>query len=149
MSEAYDNEKSASSVRAGHVARMKAERPAAKKRGKAAKKRAPKKLKSKKVAMTAELERRPWRGVLLGMVLLGICLVLGVQSASQSQRMRTLYSQLQQDALAKDALLAQQSRLLLERGALKSFHSVDRLAEDKLKMRFPESITRVTREKRN
>lgn len=142
MSEAYRSKESASTGRAARVARLKAERPAAKKTRKKAK---------EKPALavfqdTASVLDKPWRGVFWGVVLLGVCLAFGVQSAQQSQRMRTLYSQLQQDALAKDALLAQQSRLLIERGALQSFNSVDRLAEDKLNMRFPESITRVTRE---
>lgn len=142
MSEALDNRKLARSDRAGRVARLKAERPAA--RG-SKKKRSAKKTSSKSVVHNNSVDR-PWLSVGLGIVLLGLCVAFGVQSATQSQRMRTLYSQLQQDTLAKDALLAQQSRLLIERGALKSYNSVDRLAEDKLKMRFPESITRVTRE---
>ncbi len=142
MSEAYDNKSRSGANRAARVARMKAERPAEKKTRK----------KATKKPGRAVLDHgdpglnRPWRGVVLGFVLLGVCVFFGVQSAKQSQEIRSLYSQLQQDALAKDALLAQQSRLLLERGALKSFNSVDRLAEDKLGMRFPETITRVKRE---
>ena len=146
MSEAYDNERSAGSSRAGRVSRMKAERPAARKRGKNRKQEKDRKKAPRKATMVrSEITDRPWRGLLLGVVLLAVCVVLGAQSATQSQRMRTLYSQLQQDALAKDSLLAQQSRLLIERGALKSYNNVDRLAEDELNMRFPESITRVTR----
>jgi len=142
VSEAYDDKARSGANRAARVARLKAERPSAKK----TRKKAAKKTERGVSAHSEAGLNRPWRGVLLGCVLLGICVIFGVQSARQSQEIRSLYSQLQQDALAKDALLAQQSRLLLERGALKSFNNVDRLAEDKLGMRFPESITRVNRE---
>jgi len=142
MSEAYDSKGRSDAHRTARVARLKAERPAAKK----TRKKAAKKTERGVLDHSATGFNRPWRGVLLGFVLLSFCVVFGVQSAQQSQEIRSLYSQLQQDALAKDALLAQQSRLLLERSALKSFNNVDRLAEDKLSMRFPESITRVNRE---
>lgn len=139
MSEAYDNKAKSGSRRAAQVARLKDERPAAKKTHK----KSAKKTQRSVLSEAHGVLNRPWRGVLLGFVLLTVCVVFGMQSAQQSQEIRSLYSQLQQDALAKDALLAQQSRLLIERGALKSFNSVDRLAEEKLNMRFPETITRV------
>lgn len=84
-----------------------------------------------------------WRGVFAGSVVLIVCVALGVQVASQSQRMRALYSQLQQGQEAKDGLLAERSRLLLERGALNSYSAAETMAREKLDMRFPETISRV------
>lgn len=86
-----------------------------------------------------------WRGVRIGVLLLGLCVVFGVQSAYQSQRIRALYSGLQQDQVARDALLAQRSRLLIERGAMNSYNGTEKLAKDKLNMRFPETIVRVVK----
>jgi len=85
-----------------------------------------------------------WRGVRVGILLLGFCVAFGVQSAYQSQRIRALYSELQQDQVARDALLAQRSRLLIERGAMNSYNGTEKLAKDQLNMRFPETIVRVT-----
>jgi len=84
-----------------------------------------------------------WRGVGVGVLLLLVCVGLGVQVASQSQRMRALYSELQQDQEAKDALLAERSRLLLELGARNNYSGAEAIAREQLDMRFPESITRV------
>ena len=84
-----------------------------------------------------------WKGVGVGVLLLVLCVALGVQSAKQSQRMRALYSELQKDQADRDKLLAQRSRLLIERGALNSYNSAEKLASEKLGMRFPETITRV------
>lgn len=84
-----------------------------------------------------------WRGVGAGVVLLAVCVALGAQVASQSQRMRALYSQLQQDQETQDGLLEQRSRLLLERGALNSYSAVETMAREQLEMRFPETISRV------
>ena len=84
-----------------------------------------------------------WKGVRVGVFLLGLCVLFGVQSAYQSQRMRALYSQMQQDQVARDALLAQHSRLLIERGAMNSYNGTEKLAKDELNMRFPETIVRV------
>ena len=77
------------------------------------------------------------------MLLLALCVALGAQSAYQSQRMRALYSELQQDQVAQDALLAQRSRLLIERGAMNSYNGTEKIASEELDMRFPEKITRV------
>ena len=84
-----------------------------------------------------------WRGVRVGVVLLGLCIVFGIQSAYQSQRMRALYSDLQRDQVERDALLAQRSRLLIERGAMNSYNGTEKLAVEELGMRFPQTIIRV------
>ena len=85
----------------------------------------------------------PWKGFRVGMFLLALCVALGAQSAYQSQRMRALYSELQQDQVAQDDLLAQRSRLLIERGAMNSYNGTEKIASEELDMRFPEKITRV------
>jgi len=86
-----------------------------------------------------------WRGVRVGALMLGLCIIFGVQSAHQSQRMRALFSALQQDQVTRDALLAQRSRLLIERGAMNSYNGTEKLATDELNMRFPETIVRVVK----
>ncbi len=96
-----------------------------------------------KSRVTEEVPDSAWKGVGLGVLLIALCVGLGVQISSQSQRMRALYSELQKDQVIQDALLAQHSRLLIERGALSSYHGAERLASEKLGMRFPETITRV------
>jgi len=88
-----------------------------------------------------------WKGVGIGALILGLCVLFGVQSAYQSQRMRALYSQLQQDQVVRDDLLAQRSRLLIERGAMNSYNGTEKLAKDTLDMRFPETIRRIVKPK--
>ena len=83
------------------------------------------------------------RPLVLGAVLLLICVGLGLQIAHQSQRVRALYGELQQNQRDQDALLAEHSRLLLERATLASYHNVDRLAEQELGMRFPDRVVPV------
>lgn len=142
MSEAYDNEVMAAEAIAnnGNLSRSKSSNRSKSKAGNR------KTAAAKRSSATDRVEfrePRPWRSVLLGGLLLLACIGLGVQMARQSQQMRSLYSQLQQDQIAKDALLAEQSRLLIERGALSSYNNVERLATDELQMKFPEAITRV------
>ena len=84
-----------------------------------------------------------WKGMRTGVLLLVLCIVFGVQSAYQSRRTRALYSQLQKDQVTRDGLLAQRSRLLIERGAMNSYNGTERLAKTELGMRFPETIVRV------
>jgi cell division protein FtsL len=89
---------------------------------------------------------RDWQLVVVAAVLLGASVAQGMQIARQSQEIRAAYAQLQQNQQQQDRLLAEHSRLLLERAALASYNSVDRLAEYELNMRFPETITKVLRE---
>lgn len=84
-----------------------------------------------------------WRLMALGALALAVCVAQGMQIAYQSQQVRALHAELQQNQLAQDALLAEHSRLLLERAAIASYHNVDRIAESELHMRFPETVTRI------
>ncbi len=84
------------------------------------------------------------RWLLVGTALyLGIA-ATGVLVARSSQEMRTLYLALEQNQGARDDLLAQYSRLLLERSTFSSYQNVDEIAERTLNMRFPEQVERVT-----
>jgi cell division protein FtsL len=84
------------------------------------------------------------RWLLVGIVVyLGVA-VTGVLVARSSQEMRTLYLAVEQNQGVRDHLLAQYSRLLLERSTLSSYQNVDEIAEQTLNMRFPERVERVT-----
>jgi cell division protein FtsL len=84
------------------------------------------------------------RWLLVGIVIyLGVA-VTGVLVARSSQEMRTLYLAVEQNQGVRDQLLAQYSRLLLERSTLSSYQNVDEIAEQTLDMRFPERVERVT-----
>jgi cell division protein FtsL len=67
----------------------------------------------------------------------------GVWIASLGQDVRGLFVALEQNQQTQDALLAQYSRLLIERGTLSSYQNVDQVAEQQLTMRFPEIVERV------
>lgn len=83
------------------------------------------------------------RWLLIGvLVYLGIA-ATGIGVARSSQETRALYYALEQDQRAQDQLLAQYSRLLLERSTFASFRNVDEVAARRLGMRFPEKVERV------
>ena len=58
---------------------------------------------------------------------------------------RALFLELTRNQEAQDKLLEEYSRLLLERGTLLSYQNVDRIAQERLKMHFPEKVTSVVR----
>ncbi len=81
--------------------------------------------------------------LLLGtMVYLGVA-ATGIGVARLSQETRALYFALEQNQRAQDELLAQYSRLLLERSTLASYQNVDDIAERELGMLFPEQVERI------
>ena len=67
----------------------------------------------------------------------------GIGVSRLSQETRALYFALEQNQRAQDQLLAQYSRLLLERSTLASYQNVDEFAGQHLGMRFPEQVERV------
>jgi cell division protein FtsL len=69
--------------------------------------------------------------------------VSGVWIASTAQDVRSLFVSLERNQNEQDALLAEYSRLLIERGTLSSYQNVDQIAERELAMRFPEAVERV------
>jgi len=80
-------------------------------------------------------------GVLL--VLIVGAVVSGVQVALQSHVVRELHGEVQKQHRAQDDLLAEYSRLLLERSTLAAYQNVERLAETELAMGFPETVERL------
>lgn len=81
-------------------------------------------------------------------LLAGVLVYLGVSAsgvwvAAGSHHARQLFVQLERGQRSQDELLAEYSRLLLERSMLSSYENVDQVAERELQMRFPESVERV------
>jgi cell division protein FtsL len=90
-------------------------------------------------------DRRPaWQWLTAaGAIYVGIA-VSGVWIAATAQNVRGLFVALQHNQAQQDALLAEYSRLLIERGTLSSYQNVDQIAERQLAMRFPETVERVS-----
>lgn len=81
---------------------------------------------------------RPAFGWLLTFVVMLTSVVLtGVGVAYNSHQVREQHVALKQLQTQHDELLADHSRLLLERSALSSYQNVDRLAVENLAMKFP------------
>ncbi len=78
-----------------------------------------------------------------GAIYVGIA-VSGVGVAAIAQDVRGLFVALAKNQSQQDELLAQYSRLLIERGTLSSYQNVDQAAERQLAMRFPETVERVS-----
>ena len=84
------------------------------------------------------------RWVLATCVVYAAIALTGVWIASLGQDVRGLFVALERNQQQQDALLAEYSRLLLERGTLASYQNVDQVAERRLAMRFPEQVERVS-----
>ena len=69
----------------------------------------------------------------------------GIQVTRVTDDRRALFLELTRNQEAQDRLLEEYSRLLLERGTLLSYQNVDRIAQERLKMHFPEKVTSVVR----
>ena len=67
----------------------------------------------------------------------------GILIAWSSQSVRRLHVEIETNQRAQDAMLAEYSRLLIERSMVGSFQNVDQVAERQLSMTFPESVERV------
>ncbi len=88
--------------------------------------------------------RPTWRWLAAaGAIYLGIA-ASGVWIAATAQDVRGLFVTLEHNQNEQDSLLAQYSRLLIERGTLSSYQNVDEVAERQLAMRFPEKVERVS-----
>jgi cell division protein FtsL len=85
-----------------------------------------------------------WRWVTATCVVYVAIALTGVWIASLGQDVRGLFVALERNQQQQDALLAEYSRLLLERGTLASYQNVDEVAERRLAMRFPEQVERVS-----
>ncbi len=93
----------------------------------------------------AVVQARPtWQWIVAaGAIYIGIA-ASGVCVAAVAQEVRGLFVALAKNQNRQDELLAQYSRLLIERGTLSSYQNVDQAAERQLAMRFPETVERVT-----
>ena len=78
----------------------------------------------------------------VGAIFFGIA-ITGISIASFAQDVRSRFVALETNQRAQDALLAEYSRLLIERGTLSSYQNVDQVAARQLAMRFPELVERV------
>lgn len=83
------------------------------------------------------------RGLAVWLVCLGLTVVSGVQVTLSSQQIRDLYAALEQVQSLQDEQLAEHSRLLLERSALAAYHNVERIAEARLDMAFPDHVEQL------
>ncbi len=85
------------------------------------------------------------RWMLAGIAVYAGVALSGIAIASVSHDIRSLVIALERMQRAEDEMLAEQSRLLLERSTLSSYQNVDQVAEEQLSMRFPERIEKVRR----
>jgi cell division protein FtsL len=98
-------------------------------------KRTTTKAKSRRGPVSAKPASRSWY---FGFVLtLGAIALSGIAVVSGAHDMRTLYQQLGEVQREQDALLADHSRLMLERSARSSLQSIEEAARGELGMEFP------------
>ncbi len=91
-----------------------------------------------------KVTRRPdWHWLAAAVVIYLSIGASGFWIAATAQSVRGLFVGLQHNQSEQDALLAEYSRLLIERGTLSSYQNVDQIAERQLAMRFPEKVERV------
>jgi cell division protein FtsL len=64
-------------------------------------------------------------------------------SVAGEPEVRALHVDIESVQREQDALLAEYSRLLIERSMLGSYQNVDEVAERRLSMNFPEAVERV------
>ena len=78
--------------------------------------------------------------LLLALVLL---VVTGIGVAFTTQEVRSLHGQLEALRKQHDQLLAEHSRLLIERGAIAAYQNVEQHAQEHLAMLFPEQVQQL------
>ena len=83
------------------------------------------------------------RVFLLGVVLLAACVGTGIQIAVQAAEAREIATALHEARLASEAISAERSRLLIQRGALAAYQNIDQVAEASLGMHVPERSRNV------
>ena len=86
-----------------------------------------------------------WWQLLGCVVLLALLGWSGALVVRKAHEERTLYTELQSVQARHDELLTEQSRLLLERGAMAAYQNVERVALDELDMRFPSSVEFISK----
>ncbi len=98
---------------------------------------------------TLALPQMPLQKLLLWLglfsVLLAVIVATGLRVVHSADSMRVVYQQLGATQQQQDELLAEYSRLLLERAALSSLQNIEQVAESELNMEFPEQVGQVLR----
>ncbi len=107
-------------------------------------------MKRRKKAPGAAGHRQPggarpgtFRGFGLVLILLGCVLASGLQVVITTHELRATHRLFQEARNQQDLLLAEHSRLLLERGALVAYQNIERVAVAELGMRFPDQVERI------
>ncbi len=77
------------------------------------------------------------------LLLLAGAVASGIQVVFTTHQLREIHGALEVVRDRQDDLLAEHSRLLLERGALAAYQNVERVAEVELNMRFPNEVERI------
>ena len=102
--------------------------------------RAVKGKKSKQAAPLAQIS--PWWGASFAVLVIAI-VATGLQVVFAADDTRGLYRELGQLQAERDALAADQSRLMLERSAWSSLQSFESIARSELGMVFPDQVEQV------
>ena len=92
---------------------------------------------------SAKARRGTGRRLGLTVVLFLATVVSGLQVVMATHQVREIHGRLEETRNHQDLLLAEHSRLLLERGALAAYHHVERVAAAELNMRFPDDVERI------
>jgi cell division protein FtsL len=69
--------------------------------------------------------------------------VTGLSIVDGAQQMRRLYGELGKMQQEHDAVLAENSRLRLERSSISSLQAIEQIANEQLQMQFPDQIEQV------
>jgi len=85
------------------------------------------------------------RGAQVWLLLVVLCAAVmsGIQVAWQTHEVRRLHADMQAMHTRQDELLAEYSRLLLERSTLAAYQNVERIAQTELAMQFPDTVERL------
>jgi cell division protein FtsL len=88
------------------------------------------------------LSIRVWPLLALAALLVGV-IASGISVVKGAQELRSLHTALDQSQKAQDRLLAEHSRLLLERSTFAGLQTVEVVATQELQMAFPAEIKEV------
>ena len=77
------------------------------------------------------------------LIIAGLLVSSGLALVRAAQAMRSLHSELDQLQTRQDSLMADYSRLLLERSSFASLQTVETVAAQELRMQFPLAIEEV------
>lgn len=96
---------------------------------------------SQRALRKARSKRNARLGLVLGLMVAVVA--SGIHVVFTSHQLREMHTMLETTRQRHDALLAEHSRLLLERGALAAYQHVERVAEAELDMQFPNKVEQI------